>query len=167
MEKKRKIIINIVVCMSLLIVTSLYIVKENIKNEWFDEKELYSFASEISYIELEHKGYICISNIFDEIPYNLKFFIEAIEKGKNCYIKVYTQNEQNIVAHIFYYRRELDCIREISYDISEERATILEYSSNIQKKRNRNIDYIILTPLENGFLENDFLLCQYKNEEIK
>lgn len=102
MEKKRKIIINIVVCMSLLIVTSLYIVKENIKNEWFDEKELYSFSSEISYIELEHKGYICISNIFDEIPYNLKFFIEAIEKGKNCYIKVYTQNEQNIVAHIFY-----------------------------------------------------------------
>ena len=117
MENKKKIIRNIAICMLLLIVASLYIaIKKNKDAEWFDEKELYSFSKETSCEELECKGYLCISDVFNEIPYKVKFFVESIEQGKDCYIKVYNQNEYDLIVHIFYYKRESDCIKEISYN---------------------------------------------------
>ena len=167
MENKKKIIRNIAICMLLLIVASLYIaIKKNKDAEWFDEKELYSFSKETSCEELECKGYLCISDVFNEIPYKVKFFMESIEQGKDCYIKVYNQNEYDLIVHIFYYKRESDCIKEISYNTSEEGATILEYSDQIENKRSLDINYIILTPLKNDFTESEFLLCQYKKDSI-
>lgn len=88
--------------------------------------------------------------------------MESIEQGKDCYIKVYNQNEYDLIVHIFYYKRESGCIQEISYNTSEEGSTILEYSDQIENKRSLDINYIILTPLKNDFTESEFLLCQYK-----
>ena len=155
--------IKVSVFILLLVAVILYIaVTEAKKNEWFDEKELYSFSAETSYEELERKGYLCISNVFDEIPHNLQYFLEAIEHGKDCYVKVFEQDEQGIVAHIFYYRKASGYIQQISYDLSSEGATFLEYSDNITTKKDHHICSVILTPLEPDLWDYEFLLCQYK-----
>ncbi len=161
--KRKNTATKITVCVLLLIAVILFIaVTETKKKEWFDEKELYSFSKETSCEELERKGYLCISNVFDEIPYDVQYFLEAVEHRKDCYIKVFEQNEQGIVAHIFYYRNASGCIQQISYDLSSEGATFLEYSDNITIKKDTHICSVILTPLENELWDYEFLLCQYK-----
>ena len=154
---------KIAVCALLLIAAILFIaVTEVKKKEWFDEKELYSFSKETSCEELERKGYLCISNVFDEIPYDVQYFSEAVEHRKDCYIKVFEQNEQGIVAHIFYYRSASGYIQQISYDLSSEGATFIEYSDQITIKRGHPVCSVVLTPVENEYWDTEFLLCQYK-----
>lgn len=154
---------KITVCVLLLIVVILFIaVTETKKKEWFDEKELYSFSKETSCEELERKGYLCISNVFNEVPHDVQYFLDAVDHRKDCYIKVFEQNKQEIVAHIFYYRNASGCIQQISYDLSSEGATFLEYSDNITIKKDTHICSVILTPVENEYWDTEFLLCQYK-----